>query len=63
MTQKICNKCGKKLNLWDIQQKFFIYTVAQYGSKYDGDEIELDLCCDCMDELIKSCKISPIEFK
>ena len=46
-----CNKCGNRLNEWDIQEDFKIYSKL---------ELELDLCCKCMDELIDSCTISPI---
>lgn len=56
-----CNKCGKKMDLWDIQEDFSIYTTCGYGTKYDGSKIELDLCCDCMEKLIKDCKINPVE--
>lgn len=55
-----CNKCGNRLNEWDIQEDFKIYSKLGYGTKYDGCELELDLCCKCMDELIDSCTISPI---
>ena len=55
-----CNKCGKKLDMWDIQEDFSMQRNLGYGSKYDGDNLDLDLCCDCMDELIDSCVISPV---
>ena len=47
-----CNKCGKK--------NFSVYRRLGYGTKYDGDDLELDLCCDCMEKLIDECIISPI---
>lgn len=55
-----CNKCGKKMDMWDIQENFSIQRNLGYGSKYDGDDLDLDLCCDCMDKLIESCMISPV---
>lgn len=61
MTEKKCNKCGKQFDEWDTQENFSIHGQVGYGSKYDGDIIELDLCCNCMDELMDSCKISPIQ--
>lgn len=61
MKIRYCNKCGKKFDMWDEQENYSIHTTAGYGSKHDGDEIELDLCCECMDELIASCKISPVK--
>lgn len=60
--KKICNKCGKEFDIYDSQEDFSIYSqLIGYGSKYDGSSLELDLCCECMDELIESCKISPIK--
>lgn len=56
----VCNKCGKKLDLFDRQQRFSIHTKIQYGSVYDGSDVSLNLCCDCFDALINSCKVSPI---
>lgn len=59
----ICNKCGKQFDQWDMQEDYSIHRQAGYGSSHDGDFIDLDLCCDCMEELIKSCKISPVTHK
>ena len=56
----ICNKCGNQLDEWDTQEDFNIYGKLGFGTKYDGCELELDLCCKCMNELIDSCAISPI---
>lgn len=61
MKEIVCNKCGKKFDMWDEQEGFSIRTRCGYGTKYDGDEIELDLCCDCMEKLIDECKISPVK--
>lgn len=55
-----CNKCGKDFDMWDEQEDFSIHRHCGYGSKYDGSIINLDLCCDCFDEFISSCAISPI---
>lgn len=55
-----CNKCGKRFDEWDAQGGFGLYNRIGYGSEYDGCTLVLDLCCRCMDELIKSCAISPI---
>ena len=55
-----CNKCGKKMDEFDVQEDFSFNQTLGYGSKYDGECLELDLCCKCMDELIDSCKIDPI---
>ena len=61
MKMRYCNKCGKKFDMWDEQEDFSIRSIIGYGSKYDGEEVELDLCCECMDALIASCKINPIK--
>lgn len=60
MQQRMCNKCGKPFDIFDRQEDFSIYRHIGYGSKYDGDKLELDICCNCMDKFIDSCKISPI---
>lgn len=66
MLKRVCNVCGKDFDLWDTQEGFgFHYTVG-YGSEFDGQGINLDLCCDCFDKLmneyiIPRCKISPVE--
>jgi len=59
-----CNMCGKEFNSFDRQESFGIHTeTIGYGSKYDGDSINLDMCCDCFDriieDLIPRCKINP----
>lgn len=56
----ICNKCGKKFDIWDIQEDFSIYKHMGYGTEHDGESLELDLCCDCMEKIIKECVISPL---
>lgn len=66
MVQKtvICNMCGKKFDMWDKSNGFSTSDQFGYGSKRDGDNIELDLCCDCMDKVVdyvvENCKINPI---
>ena len=61
MKKCYCNLCGKEMDFWDVQEEFSIQSYyIGYGSKHDGDALELDLCCDCMDDLIDRCKINPI---
>lgn len=55
-----CNKCGKEMDIFDLQEKFSLQRNIQYGSKYDGAYLDIDLCCNCMDELIDGCVISPV---
>jgi len=56
--------CGKDFDIWDNQEDFALYRNVGYGS--DGCKIELDLCCNCFDKLVReyivpNCKINPIE--
>lgn len=60
MNIRYCNICGSKMDFWDVQEDFTIHTTAGYGSKYDEEEIEIHICCDCMDKIIEKCAISPI---
>lgn len=53
--QVLCSRCGKPLDVFDTEQGFSIHKKIGYGSEYDGCTINLDLCCDCIDWLIKQC--------
>lgn len=59
--KQICNKCGRELDMWDRQEDFTIKKHLGYGTIYDGDRLELKLCCKCLEELVEECKVSPIE--
>lgn len=60
----LCNLCGKEFDIWDEQEEFGIHTRPGYGSQYDGDDVDLDLCCRCFDrlmnKLIPMCKLDPL---
>lgn len=58
--QSVCHLCGKKLDLFDRQQKFTIHKRVRYGSSYDGETVCLNLCCDCFDKLVAECRVSPL---
>ena len=58
--QIVCNKCGKPFDIWDKQENFQIYRNLGYGTKYDGSKLDLNLCCNCMEELVDGCWINPI---
>lgn len=58
---KVCNMCGKELDFFDIQQDFAIHRQVCYGSIYDGEHVDLHLCCECFDKVVADCKINPIE--
>lgn len=53
--------CGRDFDTWDKQEDFSIHKRCGYGTKYDGETLNLDICCDCMERLIDSCEVSPIE--
>lgn len=57
---KRCNRCGKTLDLWDVQEDFRIRRHLGYGTKYDGDILDLQICCKCMDKMIEECAITPV---
>ena len=58
---KYCNKCGRALDIWDVQEDLTIHKEKLgYGTKYDGDTLRLQFCCDCMEWLIDQCAIDPI---
>jgi hypothetical protein len=55
-----CNICGNKLDEFDLQGEYMIHTKIGYGSIYDGDEVCLNMCSQCFDQVIKKCEISPL---
>ena len=61
---KRCNICGKKFDMWDVQESFRFHHRVGYGSKYDCYQLDLKLCCKCfdslMDELVPRCKTNPL---
>lgn len=58
--QLICNICGKPLDVYDANQRFVLHTKVGYGSRYDGETVSLHLCCECFDNLVDNCTISPV---
>lgn len=56
----ICNLCGAPLNLFDMQENIYIHKTIGYGSKHDGERIDIHFCCDCFDKIIDACKVTPI---
>ncbi len=54
-----CNKCGKQLTGKDSGW-MSINDQLGYGSKYDMEDLQLDLCYNCLDMFIDSCKIKPV---
>lgn len=53
----VCNRCGKKVEGEDAQYSSDITDVRVefgYGSKFDTDVWEFDICDDCIEEITKS---------
>ena len=55
-----CNICGDELDFWDIDQGFAINTLVGYGSRNDGSHVYLRMCCNCFDDIVTRCKLSPV---
>lgn len=58
-----CNMCGSRFDFWDEQENYSIHKTCGYGSSNDGNKLNLDICCKCMDKLVKMCVIDPIEIE
>lgn len=61
----ICNVCGQPFTDLDEQEHIGLHTKIGYGSRHDGDTIDLDICPDCFDKLIdgftEKCAINPMK--
>lgn len=55
-----CNKCGKEIEKLEEDSRLHIEACLGHFSKYDGDEIEVDLCSECADAFLDSLKIDPV---
>jgi len=53
--KRVCNYCGKELDLFDLQEDFSIHR------QHIGYNVDLQLCCDCFDKIVSECNVSPIE--
>ena len=62
MTKKLprCNVCGMTMSTVDSHFGFSTYKKLGYGTKYDGCTMMLRVCCNCVEEFIDKCTISPI---
>ena len=59
--KRFCNRCGKELDFFDLQQDFSIHKKIGYGSVYDGCAVDYHLCCECFDKEAEQCKVFPIQ--
>jgi len=59
-----CNKCGKTVEGDHIAYASDIETWTHefgYGSRFDTDKLEFELCDECVESFLKSFKI-PVQF-
>ena len=49
-----CTKCGKGLDMFDIQEKLVLQ------GEINNQKHHTQLCCDCLDDIIKNCKKPPL---
>jgi hypothetical protein len=69
-TKVICNKCGTTQDLfgedyereWQANEFQSLSCYFGYGSRYDMESWQFDLCEDCLTELIKTFKFVPSGF-
>lgn len=54
MSNLICNKCGRESNHTEK-----VYINFGYGSKFDSEKWEFNLCDDCLEEFALSNAIKP----
>ena len=59
MVEHRCNKCGKKMDTFDVRNGLSYEKTMSYGSRFDFEHVRLDLCCECLDNLLESCVVSP----
>ena len=55
-----CNLCGRDLGFFDINEDFSWSKRLGYGTKYDGDYLDLHLCCECLEKIVDKCAVNPI---
>lgn len=52
-TPLVCSACGKQFDIFDTKNNINIHQNIGYGSIYDGMHLDIDLCCGCLDRMIK----------
>lgn len=50
-----CDLCCKDFDEFDTQENFGLhYSSVGYGSKFDGESIDVDMCCGCFDKMMEN---------
>lgn len=57
---KVCNVCGKHLEVLDRDPDYTIGIRMGYGTDHDLEYAEIHMCCECLDKLVGSCVVNPI---
>ena len=55
-----CNMCGRTFTPIDKYGGILIDEILGYGTKYDGEYLRINMCCECLESMIEKCVISPI---
>lgn len=50
--EKCCTMCNKIFDMWDLQEDFSFSRWIGYGSKYDLNKLDIQLCCTCFDKVL-----------
>ena len=50
--EKRCSMCNNPLDEWDLQEDFSFSRWIGYGSKYDLNKLDIQLCCTCFDKVL-----------
>lgn len=47
-----CTMCNRILNEWDMYGDFYYHKWIGYGSRYDENRLDLELCGNCFDKVV-----------
>lgn len=50
--RKCCTMCNKIFDMCDLQEDFSCQKWIGYGSVYDLEFLDIQLCCDCFDKVL-----------
>lgn len=64
LTKAVCNRCGKEVtnkkeSPWEVNEIHNITIDFGYGSKFDLQTWNFDLCDECLEGFVKTFKIPP----
>lgn len=47
-----CTMCDKIFDIWDEQEDLCFEKKMGYGTRYDGEIIRFNLCCECFENVV-----------